>query len=110
MNIPDQAVYGLLPIIAGVGLWIGRQFVKENRRRTTEQRREVDPKPTPDLDLLGRLNVREYRQVVACIEEVFNGRYMLAEEAREEFHKIELGMESINGKLSGLQEYNSRTD
>lgn len=113
MNIPNEAVYGSIGTVATIIGWAARQFVLDSKRESGERRRlahpphpPVVPSPMPphvDTDLLEKLNVREYKQIISCIEEVFNGRYLLADEAREEFRKLESGMDSINFKLAAIQ-------
>ena len=86
MNVPDALVYASLPITAGAVVWIARQFVREQSRRDDldKRQREQDACANPFVNL----SARDAQIIVRYIEQIMNGRYLQAKEARVRFRRL----------------------
>lgn len=81
MNIPDPAVYALLPTLGGMAVWIGTAFIKSVTGTSA---------PVPAIpNIPVSMTVRDYQQISELLKKELNGRYMFAEEARNRFDAIE---------------------
>ena len=95
VNVPDPAVYGSIPVVAGALLWIGRQFVVATVGQAGPK---GDKGATGDP---GSMSVRDYRQLSDYLIERLNGRYLLATDARERFDAIDRKLDHICNSCPG---------
>ena len=79
MNVPDAAVYAALPMIGGFAVWVAGRFVKQVAGPQGERGEPGSHEVT----------VRDYKLISEELVKQLNGRYMLADEARGRFMRVE---------------------
>jgi hypothetical protein len=91
MVVPDAAVYAALPLLGGVAVWVGKQFVSSVKLGTGTP---------PD-----EMSVKVYRQLAHMfrseLESHFDNRYMFADEARQRFTDLE---QKLDNKFSEMKD------
>jgi hypothetical protein len=79
--VPDGAVWAALPLMGAMGVWSLRSLIVQVAW------------PKGDRGETGRdgpaMTVRDYREISDVLRKELNGRYMMADEARERFTTLE---------------------
>jgi hypothetical protein len=116
MEIPSGFVYAALPLIASGILWIAKQFIRSNVRRTDTEpaaapRRRTSDQPPPEEPAPPHkgMSVREYMEISDLLKRELAGRYMEAEEARERFEQLEHKLDKISVHIYQSQQRRPRT-
>lgn len=93
MALTDGMIGASVPLAVGFAVWVAKQFVhQEAEQRGPEGRRgERGPSGADGADL----TVHAYKQLSDLLITQFNGRYMLANEARERFGVVEAKIDKV---------------
>ena len=99
MIVPDAAVYGSIPVVAGSLVWMGRQFVLDTLDRKGPKGdkgdRGNDAGPIGD-----QMTVRNYKSFSDFLIAQLNGRYLMATEARERFAQINVKLDRLHDSMN----------
>jgi hypothetical protein len=87
MNIPDPAVYAALPVVGAFVVWSARSLILQVTGRN-------EPEP-----VLINLSARDWLNIMGAIEKQFNGRYLMTEEARQQFGGIRDELQEIRNDI-----------
>jgi hypothetical protein len=93
MTVPDGLVYATIPTLGIVFLWMARAFVRQEKGDTGSQGATGAKGDT------GSMTVRDYQQMSTLMQQVFNGRYMNAQEARDNADETRERFEKLEHKL-----------
>ena len=86
MSVLDAALGSTVTIVASTLVWVGRQFVTQTVGQTGA-RGPIGPSgPTGST---GSMTIKDYHELADLLMERFNGRYLLAVDARDRFDRIE---------------------
>ena len=89
MSVLDAALGATIPIIAGTLVWAGRQFVTQTVGQTGARG------PIGPSGPAGSMTITDYHELADLLMERFNGRYLLASDARAMFDRIERKIDQL---------------
>jgi len=92
----DTMVGACIPLAIGFGVWVAKQFVKQEVGAQGEHGEKGD-KGDP-----GDMSVKQFQSLCKYLVTELNGRYMLAEEARERFDKLERRVNEVLERVQKL--------
>lgn len=101
MSLLDNAVGGLVVLGAGAFVWAAKAFVRQNSRADEAR---VAAEAYGDSHPRQELTVRQATEIGDALLARLNGRYMLAEESRKEFRKMETQFGDLQYAVRSLAE------
>ena len=102
MMVPDGLVWASIPVLAGCLLWAGRGFVIDtvNQRgpKGEDGKQGEQGNPGPGM------SVRSYKELSEMLVTQLNGRYMMADEARQRFDLMAEKIDDLKDSLHSIAE------
>lgn len=97
MTIPDPLVYASIAPLLGAVIKVGQWFVQDvMKQKKTDARSNaaIDQRPAH-----AEMTISEFRPIAELLKDELNGRYMMAQEARDKFAAIETKLVKLDSKI-----------
>lgn len=97
MTIPDPLVYASIVPLLGATAKVGQWFVQDViRQKKTNDRSNaaIDQRPAR-----AEMTISEFRPIADLLKDELNGRYMMAQEARDKFAAIDAKLVEVDRKM-----------